>query len=79
MYIITKGILQLPPNIIWHSNKDKFKYNNDLTISVINFLLYVVWVDVLLSVHYNILEFGSVTSFSFLNLKLLKNPKSWFI
>ena len=53
-YIVTRCISQPPPNIISYTNVEKFRYDDDLAISAIDLLSYVVGVDVLLSVHYSI-------------------------
>ena len=50
MYIVTRGISQPPPNIIWHTKAETFRYDDDLAISAIDLLSYVVGVNALLSV-----------------------------
>ena len=43
MYIVTRGISPPPPNIIWHTNAEKFRYDDDLAIPVIFFAFICDW------------------------------------
>ncbi len=52
--IITRGISQPPPNINSYIIPRKFGYDDNLPILVIYLLSYVVGVDALLNVYYNI-------------------------
>ena len=70
--LLQKRFLNQPPNIIWHTNAEKFRYDDYLAISVNHLLSYVIGFDAYLGVHYDsfwlrwaILERSAATICSF--------------